>query len=436
MSSLLLLCAGLLLRGTPLLAETPATAPVPVPILGLSEALDTARQENPDIRQAQAQSESSRARAALSLAPAEPTLSFSLNDATRPFGLGPAAGKTIQFAQPIGFPGRALLNRSMLGELAESSNYQLRALTLQVGVSVKNAYYSLQLARKSIELNADTRLAYERILSVAKRRYESGAAAQVDFLNAQVTLLLNGNDLSDLEASERQARAQLNVLLRRPVTAALEVEPIAMTYFQKIDLDRAIERMLANRNEIKAARALERAAVKSYRLAWYQLLPDFQLTLGTTFYNNQYASPFSGDPANASTGWPTETYQVGVQMTVPIWFFLSERQVIRGASYDHAAAQRNLDVVFNQSKNALETAVDTIRSTESKIENFERHILPMAEQSLNIAMIDYGSGKIDFPTLAASAAARRQARLSYATAVVAYLTNHATYDELIGEEQR
>jgi outer membrane protein TolC len=405
--------------------------------LALAEALDTAQRQSPEIQQAEAQYDSALEKVGFALAPAEPSLSLSLNDTTQPFGFGPAASKVIQVSQPIGFPGRALLNRSMFKELASASNAQLRALRLQVGVNVKAAYYGLQLARKNIELNSDTRLAYERISSVAKRRYESGAAAQVDYLNAQVALLSNSNDLSDLEASERQARAQMNVLLKRPVAAPLDVDPIAMAYHPKVELDEAIEQMLANRHEIAAARAAARAAERAYHLAWYQLLPDFQLTLGTTIYNNRFASPYSSDAdfvAAGSATWPTETYQVGVQITVPIWFLFNERHAIEGAARDRAAAERGLEIAFNQSKVALESAVDAIRSSEAKIERFERHILPMAEQSLNLALIDYSSGKIDFLTLAASAAARRQARLSYATAVVAYLTSYATYGELIGEE--
>jgi outer membrane protein TolC len=91
-------------------------------------------------------------------------------------------------------------------------------------------------------------------------------------------------------------------------------------------------------------------------------------------------------------------------------------------------------VVYNQSKTALEVAVDTILSTKTKIENFEKHLLPLSEQSLNLALIDYSSGKIDFQTLSDTAAVRRQARLNYAQAVVTYLTQYAIYGQLIGED--
>lgn len=399
----------------------------------LKAAINDSLEKSPDLKQLEEQYASAQSKTRLALAPTEPSLQFLNNDMSNRFALDTAASSVIQLVQPIGFPGRALLNRSMLDDQAEVIGFQARAMKLQVSTNVKTAYYNLQLAQKNIQLNADTKLAYERILSIAKRRYEAGAAAQVDYLNAQVTLLSNNNDLADLQTAERQARAQLNTLLRRPVDAELEVEPIKMHYHSKVDLNQAIVQMLDNRNEIKSAQHQQEAAGKAYRLAWMSLLPDFQFTLGTTFYREKYASPYSNVP-ELSSGWPTRTYMAGIQFTVPIWFLFNEREAIQGAAHDRAAAQGNLDIVYNQSKTSLETAVDTINSTSDKIENFEKHILPLAEQALKLALIDYSSGKVDFSTLAGTAAALRQSRLSYATAVVTYLTNYATYGQLVGED--
>ncbi len=403
-------------------------------VITLTKAMEVAQSTSPDIQQLEEQHLSNRAKARLALAPSEPTISLSENDLTQQFVGSTSASEFIQVTQTLGFPGRALLNRAMLSDQADATSYQVEAMKLQVNVNVKTAYYNLQLARKNIELNTDTRLAYENIMSIAKRRYEAGATAQVDYINAQVALLQNHNDLSDLETAERQARAQLNILLKRPVDSALEIDPIRMTYFPKIDLNQAIDKMVANRKEIKAAQSQERSANKAHDLAWMSLLPDFQLTAGMTNYREPAASPYNSAAPWNGTGYPTHTYQVGVQITIPLWGLLNEREVVIGAAHDHAAAEKNLAIVYNQSKTAIETTVDTINSTAQKIENFEKHMLPLSEQSLNLALIAYSSGKVDFQTLSDTATARRQTRLNYATAVVSYLTNYATYGQLIGEE--
>ena len=408
-------------------------------ILPLQKVLETTYEKNPDIQLLQAQHDSARAKKRLALAPAEPTISISNNDLTEQFHLNTAASTVIQFAQPLGFPGRAFLNRSMLNDQADSLYYQMKAMKLQIGVNVKTAYYNLQLAQENLKLNADTRFALEQILAIAKRRYESGASAQVDYISAQVALLSNQNDLEDLKVAEQQARATLNVQLKNPVDALIEAELIPIsgnpsTDLTKINLNSAIEKMLQNRNEILAAQSQLRASSKASKLAWMSILPDFQFLAGTTLYRMPYASPYSGVPDLAASGsWPTHTYSIGLQFTVPLWFLLNEREVVVGASHDHLAAERNLDVVFNQSKVALENAVDAIHSNGFKIENFEKHILPLAEQSLKLALVGYSSGKVDFQTLSAAAVSRRQARQSHSSAVVAYLINYAIYQQLIAE---
>jgi len=326
------------------------------------------------------------------------------------------------------------LNRSQLSDQEDSLSYQMRALRLQVSTNIKQAYYALSLAQTNIQLNEDTRLAYERILAIARRRYEGGQTTQVDFLNAQIALLSNQNDLADLKTAERVARVQLNVLLRNEPDTPLEIDPIKMNYHPNIEVGEAISKMLENRNEIKSARSQATAADKAYKLAWMSGLPDFQLFAGTSFYRQTYASPYSNAPDANANGFPTHTYSFGVQFTVPIWFLLNEREVIVGASHDRAAADANLDIVYNQSKVALETAVDTVNSYASKIENFEKHLLPLVEQSFNIALVNYSAGKIDFQTLSDTATARRAQKQSYYQAVSNYLTNYASYGQLIGED--
>jgi outer membrane protein TolC len=402
--------------------------------LTLAAAIERAQAASPDIRQLEEQYSSASAKKRQALSPAEPSLTLGFNDLTD-FTLGTATSNVYTLTQTLGFPGRALLNRSALSEQSEAVNSQLKSMRLQVSSNVKQAYYGLALARKNIQLNNDQRLSYERILAIAKRRYETGNSAQVDYLNAQVQLLQNENDLTDLQSAERAALTQLDVLLGVPAQTPFEVVEVQPVDRPAVDLDTAEKKMLANRNEIQAAQHQLEASGKSYALAWMSLLPDFQLSAGTTFYNVQSASPLSNTPAaGAGAAYPTHTYLAGLQIQIPLWFLFNEREAIVGASHDRAAAEANLSVVYEQSRNALVTAVESINSNRVKIDNYQRHMLPMAEQSLNLALISYGAGKVDFQTLADTAAARRQIRLAYANAIVSFLNSYATYGTLIGED--
>ena len=222
------------------------------------------------------------------------------------------------------------------------------------------------------------------------------------------------------------------MLIGRPGDADVAVESFKSTRFPLPSPTEAEKQMLENRNELKAARYNLEAANDSVRLSRMTLLPDLIVTGGMTQYNFAGASPLSS--MNGGVGFPTYTYMASLQIMLPLFGFFNEREVIRGAVNDRANADANLQIVVNQSRVSLKTTIETLKSLQDRLENNEQHLLPLSEQALSLAMINYSAGKIDFQTLMDAATSRRNIRHDYLAAVVNYLTNYATLGQLLGEE--
>jgi cobalt-zinc-cadmium efflux system outer membrane protein len=411
-------------------------------ILKLNNAIELAKSLSPELRSLYNQVESAEARGRQALAPSEPTLSISYNDLDKSFNV-PNSGSTVyQITQPIAFPGKALVNHSAIAHQAQSIFYLLKAKELDVAHSVKTAYFNLILAKRNIELNSETKSSYERILAIAKRRYEAGAITQVDLLNAEIALYSSENDLADLESAEKIARGMLNSYIGRGAdfpTAIESLDSVRRSPMPEINISDAQNTMLFHRPEIKSASEVLEAANKSYALAKMSLLPDFQLTLGTTKYNLLAANPVSSGmfPSGSPDGSPnysSQTYMVGIQASIPLWGLFNEKEAISAAAHDRAAAESNLSTLHIQSNLAIQSAIESLKTLNTKILNYENHLLGLSEQSLRIALASYSSGKIDFQTLADSAAARRQIRHDYYGLIVNYLTSFSAYGQLLGEE--
>jgi outer membrane protein TolC len=398
-------------------------------VLPLEKAVALAREKSPDIHSLQTQAESAEAKVAQALAPYEPVFTYSMADMETPFRFGSQASTVYQLQEQVGFPGRAFVNRSALDNQAHAVRAQVRTMELQVASQVKNAYYQLTIAQANLNLNRDQRESFARIAGIAKRRYESGAIPQVDLINAQVALYANDNDLSDLIATEKSARAQLNIYLGKALDSELQVEPFKSKKLPIPEMTDAEGKMVSNRNELRAARYQLKAAEDTYRLAQMSVLPDFQFTAGSTFYNRPEASPIASSNPGAQ-----QTYMFGVQLTIPIFFLFNERQAMRSASFDRATADANLQILLNQSRANLKSTIETLKALDQRISNSEKHLLPLSEQALSLALISYSAGKIDFQTLVDTATARRNARRDYYTAVVNYISNYATLGQLMGEE--
>jgi outer membrane protein TolC len=203
------------------------------------------------------------------------------------------------------------------------------------------------------------------------------------------------------------------------------LKPPEIAPLSKADL---LEKMVNNRPEIQTAANQAKASDNLHTLAMMSLLPDFQVFAGTSYYNALSASPYAG-ASNLQ-----HTFMVGVQINVPLWAFFNERQSIRAASHDKAAAEAVLDSVTLQSKVALEGALANFESSRAKLETYKEHLLPLSEQTLKLAVINYSSGKIDFQTLADATSVWRSTRRDFYSNVVGYCTAYFTLGQLIGED--
>lgn len=396
--------------------------------LSLQDAIARAESHSPDVRSLEEQVKAAKATKRLTLAPSDPGLSLNYNDEPSLTKPGSSASKSYQVSQPIAFPGKAFVNYDAAEAQEKSLKEQLRSMQLQIAYNVKQAYWQLALARKNLILHKALKDDYDEILAVAKRRYETGSITQVDYLNASVNIYADDNTVGDLQAAEQNARSQLNILLGLPPQNPVQVGELHFTKFPEINDADAEAKMLANRAEIAAAQDLLAASDSNYKLAKMSLLPDFQLIGGTTDYLVPGATPFSG------TTNRNHTYMIGLQMNIPLYAPISQKETINNAEHNKHSAEANLQSIKEQSHTLLVTTTANLRILAKKLENYEKHLLPLARQSFKLALTNYGLGKIDFQTLSDTAATMRGIESDYNTAIANYLMAYSTYGQLIGED--
>jgi outer membrane protein TolC len=397
-------------------------------ILSLQDALEQAKRHSPDLKSLNEQMESATAKKRQTLSPDNPSVSLQYNDEPSLTNTGGAGSTVVQISQPVAFPGKAFVNHDVAESQVAALEAQRKSTQLQVSFNVKQAYYQLALARKNLELQQALKEDYQEILAIAKRRYEAGSISQVDYLNTKVALYSQDNDIRDLESAEHNARVQLNTLLGSPLETPVQTEALHYAPLPVIIEEEAARKMLDNRAEIEAAKAQLTASEGSYKLARMSLLPDFQLIAGGTRYDVASASPVIAVNPNRTT------YLVGVQMSIPLWAPVNQRETINSAEHDKNAAEQNLESLLEQSRNNLSSTIDALRAFSAKLKNYEDNLIPLARQSLKLALVNYSSGKIEFQELSDAANAKRNLERDYNAMIVNYLTTYSTYGQLIGED--
>jgi len=393
-------------------------------VLSVDAAVQAAKDRSPDIKNLQQQVLAANAQARQALSLQDPSASVSVNDVDGSFNNKTAGSTNFGISQPFTFPGKALLNWSQGRDSAKALQAQLTATELQVAANVKGAYYQVALGQKNLDLNKEQEQILEQIVSIVKRRYEAGSVTEVDVANAQMAQYANEASLADLVLAEKSAVVQLNVMLGHPAENDLAVDPLPETLsIPAVDRGDAVSKMAKLNPQILQAIYQSSAAGKGLTLAWMGLLPDFQV--GVT--DNQYL--------DGSTGAvQSQTHSFNVSANLPIWGLFNESQAIVAADHSSNAADAALASQREQSETALFTAVDTLENNAAKLTLYKDHLLPLSEATLKMALINYGTGKIQFEDLAAAAAGLWTNRSTYYSLLAGYVGAYTQYGQLIGEE--
>jgi outer membrane protein TolC len=227
--------------------------------------------------------------------------------------------------------------------------------------------------------------------------------------------------------AEKTALSQLDVLLGRPAEAKISVDPLPdPSVIPVVDRASAIEKMDKLNPQILSNGYLASQARKNLDLAWMGLLPNFQVGVA----DNQYFP----DHANDANLPLTQTHSLFLSANIPLWFMFNESQNILASARTSDSAQAGLDAQKEQSETAVFTAVDTLDDDAAKLALYKRHLLPLSELTLKLALTNYGTGKIQFEDLAAAAAGLWSNRSAYYTLVAGYLSEYTQYGQLVGDE--
>jgi outer membrane protein, heavy metal efflux system len=267
-------------------------------------------------------------------------------------------------------PSKTYQNASVAWRDAQAAGERFRAakFDLQMRVLQGWADYALQAERVRIaEANIDLlRLVNE----TAASRVRAGGAQQ-EQLRADVELRLAENEIATARATLDQQRASLNALLRRPPDASLQ-PPETMP--DPRPLPGSDEELLAagaaNNADLAALGFDVQARRSAIRRARLEYLPEI-------------------NPMAAFTGSLSQS--LGATITVP-----TQLPRIRAMVAESRADLRRVEASLTQARadraGRFVVTLLALRDAERRTLYFERDIVPLAEQTVDLTRRSYGSG--------------------------------------------
>jgi outer membrane protein, heavy metal efflux system len=287
----------------------------------------------------------------------------------------------------------------------------LAVLMLDVHRQVRIAYFELVGATERTRITADLRSLAERTRDAARDRYESGAAPQLELLQAELVLAQAANEEQAASGQLQAARAELSVL----VGATLDESAEPVDSFDLSDVPAAIESAIAARPDIVALdRAIDEALARA-RLARALRTPDPTISGGVL---NDAEPDFQ-------VGW-----RAGFAITLPVFTRHDAAVRVETARVLQLKAEREARVAALTGDAAAAAA--RARAARQSYLRYRDEIIPQLATIASLAELSYRSGQTGLTAYLQALQSAREVRLRAGEAGLAYQTALADLERALG----
>lgn len=377
------------------------------PPLTLKAAIDKATGSHPQLASLKATVLSHEAEASASTAPPSPMLGVSeLN-----------RGNTTLYAtvsQKVDFPTKYFLRQDKHDNLAQAQKQKWVQAQLRLRSQVVGVFYALHAVEHIIELNRRDLERLKEASRIAESRYASGKSPQHDSMKAHVAQTQAETRLIELG----QERDVLEVRLQELLS-----DPAPITLPKKIPVPLLPPSVEANTFEktapppaVKEKQKLRQAASSERALAAWAFAPDFQL---------RYQRRISGNPDNS--------HIVGVEMSIPLWFW-GDSNRLSAARQAEQAAEKAVAHEQQSTLSELKILRAKLVSDHSLLKIFESSLEPQALTSYNSATGAYRAGKISFTDFLESERSLLDVEIARYRTLTRYVENLARFEAVLGKE--
>ncbi|MGA9118435.1 MAG: TolC family protein [Bacteroidota bacterium] len=389
--------------------------------LNLEDLIREAVQNNPQLRAARHATAASQTRVDQATSWEAPQVGVAMfqtpiQSFPNPFKNGMETDYYIQ--QMFPFPGKL----SSMGDAAENNAAMVgqtyNALERKVIRDVKDAYYQLYLAQRTIEVNAENQDLMRKLIAIATKQYEVGNGNQADILRGQTELSTLITEAVNLKKEKTVAESMINTLLSRPTNAPLGEVPEIESTIPAWTFEQLRPLALENRPELKSMGynlAMNRAELSATKKEYF---PDLMVQV---MYKDMAMTK--------NDFWST---MVGISIPIAPWASGKVGSKVDEDELNVKKAEEDLTAMSNMALFEVQDALVQTQSNQDVVRLFKNTVIPQAEQTLLSTQAAYQTGKADFLTLIDAYRTLLKARLDHYTAVVQFMTSQARLEQAVG----
>ncbi len=300
------------------------------------------------------------------------------------FGREPDAQWMFSASQMFPFPGKRSLKQEMARQDAQGATIFHELVKLKTIARIRELYFDLALAHKTVDLIKDRTVLFSRIEDAALARYSSGMGMQQEVLMAQTEkyMLLEKEEMQKQKIQSLEA--MLNTTVGRDLNTPLGRPAEHTLSLQVRSLEELLNKAYDHSPEIRIKQRMVAAAEARVKMAEKEYYPDF--TLAASYFTR-------------GGGQFTDMWSLTTTMNIPLYYRTKQRSVVLEAEAMLAEAKGELEAARLMTASAVRDIYSMYMTSERLMNLYKNGLMPKTYQDFESALAGYSTGKTEAMTV-------------------------------------
>lgn len=351
------------------------------PILFLDQLIDQALLKNLSLNSYSMEIRALESKIAQIRSLENPELTFKLMEMPR---LRPdeAMFANLELMQMIRFPAKISTEARMAQIEVDRAQQIFNEKSVDIIMQVKIAYYELWMIQQNMKLNQQNVELMKQVLEITRLQYSVGKTSQQDVLRAEIEIAKLEKEFLRYQEMEETTLAMLASLLNQDISnfTGLATAPDIISFNFEIEQIQAYA--LKKCSKLRSDSLMVEREKTMHKLSKLEYLPDMKVGI-------EYVS----SPMTGFRGW---SLQAGITLPFSLWTLSKANAKVQEAEANIIKSE----LIYNNERNMLLSKVREyyakLRSLIEQWELYDKKIIPLAEQSLQLTLTNYQTGKTDF----------------------------------------
>ena len=370
----------------------------------LDGALQTARESNPTLRQAESGVNAARARAQQAGLYPNPTGGYSGDEIRGGVIHGGKQGFFVE--QTIVTAGKLSRSREVGNKEARLAEIETEEQRIRVETAVKMAYYRVLAAQEMADSRADLARIAEKVVETQRRLQNTGQADETEILAAQVDAQRAKLAARMKENTLREEWRALAAVIGQPDLPLQTVAGDLEHVWPALDELQAVDMVSTQSPAVRIATAAGERAEAELARAKREKIPDVTVRAGMEYNHELLNNP------TLATGW-----QWNAELGVEIPLFNRNQGTVAAATAEIVRANAEKQRVALTLRERAAAVVDQYANARLMAEQYRDEILPLAKKSYSLMSDRYGEMLAAYPRVLDSKRKLFELQSEYITAL-------------------